>query len=98
MFISGDIHRSEVRVTPRPTGYAIPELVSSPMAQYPLATNPDRTACDGADPRRRFCYPWDSFMSIEVDASVANPTLTAIIHDERGAPRHRYVVRRSELE
>jgi alkaline phosphatase D len=98
VFISGDIHRSEVRVTPRPTGYAIPELVSSPMAQFPMATNADRTACDGTDPRRRFCYPWDSFMSVEVDGAAANPTLTAVIHDERGAARYRYVVRRSELE
>ncbi len=98
VFISGDIHRSEVRVTPRSAGYAIPELVSSPMAQYPMATNPGRDACDGTDPRRRFCYPWDSFMSVQVDGSVGDPTLTAIIHDERGADRFRYVVRRSELE
>jgi hypothetical protein len=37
-------------------------------------------------------------MSVEVDGAAANPTLTAVVHDERGAARYRYVVRRSELE
>ena len=95
---SGDIHRSEIRVTPRATGYPLTELVSSPMAQFPIASEPGRTACNGADPNRRFCYPWDSFVTVEVDGSLADPTLVAVVHDETGAEKYRHTLRRSELQ
>ena len=97
VLVSGDIHRSEVRVMPRTTGYPMLELVSSAMAQFPVADNPGRAVCNGTDPLRRFCYPWDAFTSVEVDATVADPSLVAVIHDEQGVEKFRHRVLRSEL-
>jgi len=95
---SGDIHRSEIRVTPRANGYPLTELVSSPMAQYPVASEPGRTVCNGADPLRRFCYPWDSFVSIEIDGAAADPKLEAVVRDEQGVEKFRHTLLRSQLE
>lgn len=95
---SGDIHRSEIRVTPRASGYPLTELVSSPMAQYPIASEPGRTVCNGTDARRRFCYPWDSFITVEADGSLPDPTLVAIVRDENGVEKYRHTLRRSELQ
>ncbi len=98
VLISGDIHRTEVRVMPRAVGYDMVELVSSPLAQFPMATNPGRTVCNGTDARRRFCFPWDSFIAVEADPSLADPTLTAIVFDEFGGEQFRYPIPLSQLE
>ncbi|HQY62142.1 MAG: alkaline phosphatase D family protein [Myxococcales bacterium] len=97
VLVSGDIHRTEVRVMPRATGYDMIELVSSPLAQFPKATNPTRSVCAGTDARRRFCYDWDSFIAVEADPTLPDPTLTATVHDEVGAAVFSYPIPSSRL-
>ena len=90
-FLSGDIHRSSFGVV-RGYGYDIPEFTSSPLA-YRSAS-----PCPSSAEMERFCYDdGNSFVTIDVDTTMADPTLTGRIHNEVGRVVYEWVVRKSEL-
>ncbi len=101
VLISGDVHRSELRLLPgSPGGYSLPEFVSSPIANTTgscHATNDYvHTAAGEA------CYPDasgvnPSFVTLSVDTTIADPLITARMRDEDGALLHSWTVRRSDL-
>lgn len=77
VLLSGDIHRSQIRwIDPTGEGYPLLELTSSP-----LATGPGNCA---NQPDWEDCYEGNSFIEVNVDTTVPNPTLHAIIRDELG--------------
>ncbi|MCB9741337.1 MAG: alkaline phosphatase D family protein [Alphaproteobacteria bacterium] len=79
VLLSGDIHRSELRWVPGAEGgYDLPELTSSPLANVNSSCHDDAGLVSCVDDRT-------SFVLIEVDAGVEDPTLVAEIRDEAGA-------------
>ena len=91
VFLSGDIHRSALATVPGITN-DVPEITSSPLANSNSTCNPDaagQIACfdDG-----------NSFVLIDIDPTLPDPTLTASVRDESGAQVVEMVIRRSELE
>lgn len=97
VFLSGDIHRSHVRVAPREDGYDFFEFVSSPLAQYSRNVAP-RTQCDGAlgvttnGTEVRYCDPYNSF----VELRIREDELSALYYDEFGEQRHAVVLSLSD--
>jgi len=90
-FLSGDIHRSSFGIV-RGYGYDIPEFTSSPLAYS------NASPCPSSAEMERFCYDdGNSFVTIDVDTTVADPTLTGRIHNEVGRVLYEWVVRKSEL-
>ncbi len=89
--LSGDVHRSELRLLPGGVGgYALPELVSSPLANV-------NSSCNG-DGELSGC--WDSgnyFITVDADSTLPDPTLTATVWNEAGAALDSWVVALSEL-
>jgi alkaline phosphatase D len=80
VFGSGDIHRSEFRRLPRANGYALTELVSSGLSQ----TNPSDCVANAWAANRLNCYSGNSYILVDVDGTVVDPTLTATIFSEAG--------------
>lgn len=76
VLVSGDIHRSLIRWVDTIDGPSFLELTSSP-----LATN---TSPCSVQPGFEYCYEGNSFIAIDVDTTVADPTLVATVHDEVG--------------
>ncbi len=77
VLLSGDRHRSEFHRLPRPGGYDLPELTSSPLAN-------EVRECDVGDSELVDCH--DSgyqVMFMEVDTEAADPTLTALVYEYR---------------
>lgn len=87
VFLSGDIHRTLFRTNPRAEGYAIPELSSSPSA-----LGPRDPTCPG-EPGQRYCLRENNYVILDVTTD----TLTAIVIDEAGDERHRWVIDRADL-
>lgn len=91
VFLSGDIHRSELRLLePATGGYPLPELTSSPLATTGRGcpTFDDTVACvDGTT----------NFILIDIDTTAADPSLTAQIIDGEGRSRAEWALRASEL-
>ena len=91
VFLSGDIHRSMFKRVPAP-GYPIPELTSSPLAYI------EPGSC-GSEPNTVTCFDGtDSYVDLDVDPTLDDPTLTARLRDEHGNEVYQWVIRRSELE
>jgi alkaline phosphatase D len=95
VLLSGDIHRSAFHTIDRAAqgGYDVPELTSSPLANLsppcaPTAAGATRLACTSGD---------NFFVEVDVDTSLADPTLTARIVDESGATRATWTLKRSSL-
>ncbi len=92
VLLSGDLHRSEVRMIARAGSWSIPELTSSPMANDPYpcpAVNDSETS---------FCYDTaNSFITIDIDPSIADPTLTARVRGETGQVLYEATYLRSSL-
>ncbi len=91
VFLSGDIHRSELRaLRPATGGYPLPELTSSPLATTGAGcrTFSDTVACVGET---------TSFILIDIDTTSADPTLTAQIIDGEGRSRAEWTLLASEL-
>ncbi|MEQ9324651.1 MAG: alkaline phosphatase D family protein, partial [Polyangiaceae bacterium] len=88
VFLSGDIHRSRFRLNPRPNGYPIPELTSSPLSR----TSPASSVCP-AEPGEIFCYRDNSFVVLDVTTD----DLTATIYDEGGTSLYTWTITKSEL-
>ncbi|HMV70134.1 MAG TPA: alkaline phosphatase D family protein, partial [Myxococcota bacterium] len=92
VFLSGDVHRSELRtVPPAPGGYRVPELTSSPLANSNFGCPNDRDLRACVDDR-------DLFIEVAVDTTLPDPTLTASIRDVTGAALHAWTIYRSELQ
>lgn len=93
ILLSGDRHRAEFRKLPRATGYALPELTSSPLANTPR----DCTA----DADMKSCHDQGYYvMYVDVDTTVADPQLTATIHmyqDGALVPVDEWRILRSQL-
>jgi alkaline phosphatase D len=103
VLLSGDRHRSEFRLLPRPeTAYALPELTSSPMANTVRECDyehNDLEFCEGLDVDTDTAYYQVTFAA--VDTAVADPTFSATIHRLRNGvlePAYTWVIRRSELD
>jgi len=92
VLVSGDIHRSELRLLDREGAYDLPELTSSPMAQTSITT------CASGDSELVACYAAISYITVDVDTRLADPTLTATIRDVNGTERASWTLLRSELE
>lgn len=91
-FLSGDIHRSSFGVVPS-RAYDIPEFTSSPLAYA------DASPCPSSADLERFCYDdGNSFVTLDVDTTGAEPTLTGRVHNQTGRVMHEWTVRRSELQ
>jgi hypothetical protein len=91
VFLSGDIHRGELRTVPgAPGGYGVPELTSSPLANSysPCSNDPGMRACVDTT---------DLFILVDIDTTLPDPTLTATMRDTAGAVLHSWTLRRSEL-
>ena len=82
VLLSGDIHRFEGRLlTPADGGYDLPEITSSPLAYDP----PTSCGSDSGEPDRFFCEGGvRGFAGLEIDTTLADPTLTATWFDEDG--------------
>jgi len=93
ILLSGDIHRSHLRRIRHPS-YAIPEVVSSPLAN----TNSTCTS-PGTDASQSFCGDAGRyFATLDVDTTLADPRVIARIHDETGRELAAMTILRSELE
>jgi hypothetical protein len=92
VLVSGDIHRSELRLLDREGAYDLPEITSSPMAQTSITT------CASDDAELVACYAAISYVTVDVDTRLADPPLTATIRDGSGAERASWTLLRSELE
>ncbi len=92
VLLSGDVHRSELRIIERNSkgGYDLPELTSSPMATWnsPCKSSPELLAChdDG-----------QYFVTVDIDTTLADPSLTAHIIDAAGKTLASLPVLLSEL-
>jgi alkaline phosphatase D len=102
VLLSGDRHRSEFRLLPRPGAYALPELTSSPMANTVRACDyehDDLVYCEGLDADTDAGYYQVSFVA--VDTAAVDPTLTVTIHRFRNGvlePAYSWEIRRSDLD
>ncbi len=93
VLMSGDVHRSELRLLPGGLGgYSIPELTSSPLAN----DNSGCTPSNELGPTR--CYD-DSryFLTVEVDTVAADPTVTATVYNETGDSLEVWTIAHSDL-
>lgn len=93
VLLSGDVHRSLFRRLPRQNGYAIPELVSSPL-------NNGNSTCK-VDPNAEEIACHDTgnyFVTLDVDTMADDPSIVASIIDEAGQPQSSLTVHLSELE
>jgi len=88
VFLSGDVHRTVFRTNPRAEGYPIPELSSSPAALAPRARSCPQ------ERGQRFCLRENNAVILELTGE----TLTAIVIDEAGDERHRWVIDHADLE
>lgn len=92
VLLSGDIHRSELRLDDRGSRYAIPELTSSPLAN-------SNSSCTWSDAGLLACYDdGDSYVVVDFDTSQADATLTARIVDAEGETLAEERWLRSELQ
>ncbi len=91
VLMSGDIHRSVIRWIDSDAGYPLLELTSSPLA----IASPGNCA---NSPQAQTCYPGNSYIRVDVDTTVDDPTLIATMHDEAGAMLFTLQTTRSELE
>ena len=91
VLLSGDIHRSELRwLEGAAGGYALPELVSSPLATWnsPCGSSDELLACEDDD---------TFFIAVDVDTTLADPSLDVSLVDSSATIRHTWTILRSEL-
>lgn len=81
VLISGDVHRSEVRLLEVEGGYAIPEITSSNLAYSGLGS------CRSSDDLITCVDEVHSFVVVDTDTTLADPMLTATILGEDSSTR-----------
>ena len=93
VLLSGDVHRSIFRRLPRPSGYSLPEIVSSPL-------NTGNSNCsDDPDAEDIACFDaLNYFATLDVDTTLADPELVATIVNELGDDESVLVIKHSELQ
>jgi alkaline phosphatase D len=93
VLLSGDIHRSELRLMDGASeSYSMPELTSSPLAN-------DTSGCGSTDEELLSCYDEEpSWVGVEIDTRAPDPVLLATIHDEFGNPIEQFEITASELD
>ncbi|RME27956.1 MAG: hypothetical protein D6798_03490 [Deltaproteobacteria bacterium] len=95
VFLSGDVHRMELRsLTPWSGGAMLPELTSSSLA-YPV---PSTCGSDSSEPDRLVCEEMRGFMGLEIDTTVSDPYITVHVIDETGVERHTWTLLASDLQ
>jgi len=101
VFISGDSHRSELRVLPGADGgYPMPALISSGIATVIRgcpATNEffevsGTSSCYGADTGAT-----TNFITVDVDTTRADPQMTAVVRDVHGVAQRTLTFQASDL-
>ncbi len=90
VLLSGDIHRSNLAWVDRPSGYRMPEITSSPLAN-------SSGSCPDEGPNQLFCHSGISFAVLDVDTALDDPMLTVSIRDDANVERYNWVIRASEL-
>ncbi|MCB9763602.1 MAG: alkaline phosphatase D family protein [Alphaproteobacteria bacterium] len=92
VLLSGDIHRSELRLLEGSEGgYDVPELTSSPLATW-------NSAC-GADAEQRACEDSGHYaIVLDIDTTVSDPSMEARVIDVNGQTLDRWTILRSILE
>jgi alkaline phosphatase D len=93
VLLSGDVHRSELRLIDRSAAgsYDLPELVSSPMAN-------SNSSCRESDELRGCFNTGNYFIDLQIDTTAADPVLVARMLDEAGVELADWTILRSELE
>jgi alkaline phosphatase D len=91
VLLSGDIHRSEVAILADPTPYPLYELTASATGREPgdCRDNDELLACFDDT---------SSYVRLDIDTTVADPTLGVTIADVEGTPVWETTIFRSELE
>ncbi len=91
VLLSGDIHRSELRLLSGATGgYDLPELVSSPLATW-------NSSC-GSSSELKACTDDDTFfIAVDIDTTLEDPTLSVSLVDSGATVRASWTILRSEL-
>ena len=101
VFVSGDSHRSELRVLPGADGgYPLPALISSSIATVirpcPLTNEffelSGSASCYGSDSGAK-----TSFITVDVDTTRADPQMTAVIRDVDGLAQRTFTFQASDL-
>ena len=96
ILLSGDVHRSELRMIPGGIGgYSIPELTSSPLANDPSSCTPSNELDNGMTTEA--CYEDETFLMVEVDTASTTPTVTVDVHDGSGTPIDTWTIYHSLL-
>lgn len=92
VLLSGDVHRSELRLIPGAVeGYDLPELTSSPLA--------NATSGCTVHAEERACYDGGtSFILVDIDTSLADPMLEASLIDRNGVVQASWTIARSTLD
>ena len=91
VLLAGDIHRSELRLLEGAAGgYALPELVSSPLAN-------SNSSCGSSDELLTCADDSNFFIAVDVDTTVTDPSLTVSLVDEDAVVRQTWTILRSEL-
>lgn len=92
VFLSGDIHRTEIRRVARAGSWSIPEITSSPMA------NSNSSCPSPPDDEATFCYDaGNSFITVDIDPALADPTLVARVYGASGGVLYEETFARSSL-
>ena len=93
MFMSGDIHRHEVRKIHAggPGKYPLYELTSSPIANLP-------SPCKPADSEQLFCAAEEGFGWIEVDTTAKPAKLTHQVRDVKGKVLYSLTLSAADLQ
>jgi alkaline phosphatase D len=95
VLLAGDLHRAMLRRIPRPGAYALPEIISSPLAVPRTWRCPPPTP----DAEELACFDGgNSFALITIDTTAADPSLDVRMLEEAGREVARLRILRSELD
>lgn len=95
VLLAGDVHRGMLRRIPRKRAYALPEIISSPLAVPRTWRCPPPTP----DAEELACFDGgNSFAAITLDTTAADPSLQVRMLDEAGREVAHLRILRSELE
>lgn len=101
VLLSGDRHRSEYRLLPRPAAYDLPEITSSPLANEVRECDfedDDLMFCEGLNPDTGEQYYQVSFLT--VDTTLVDPKVSATLYRHKNGalePVFTWDIKRSEL-
>lgn len=101
VLLSGDRHRSEYRLLPRPSAYDLPEITSSPLANEVRECDledDDLIFCEGLNPDTDEQYYQVSFLT--VDTTLADPKVSATLYRHNGVlePVYTWEILHSQLD